>query len=163
MSGSEGAGVAVPPKTTHEWTLWIVAASCALHPMEEHFTGWQGWALETLGIAVPTARFVVVNAVLFMAALYLASTGWRRPALSLVIPAATLVNAVFFHILPTIVQRRVSPGVYTATLLYLPFSSWAFLGAWRDGVPRRALAVGFMAGTLLMVAVFLGARWSGGW
>jgi len=162
MSGSEGAGLAVPPKTTHEWTLWMVAASCALHPLEEYFTGWQEWALGTLGVMMPTARFVFFNTALFVAALFAARSGWRRPALSLVIPAATLVNALFFHILPTIVQHRVSPGVYTATLLYLPFSSWAFLGAWRDGVPRRALAAGFMAGTLLMLAVFLGARWASG-
>jgi len=51
---------------------------------------------------------------------------------------------------------------YAATLLYLPFSSWAYLGAWRDGVPRRALAVAFMAGTFLMLAVVLAARWASG-
>ncbi|HEV3457026.1 MAG TPA: HXXEE domain-containing protein [Thermoanaerobaculia bacterium] len=151
-----------PEKRTSEWTLWVVAVSCALHPMEEYFTGWQEWAKETLGIVMPAEGFVVANTILFLAALWLASVGWRRPALSLVIPAATLVNAIFFHILPTLVQHRVSPGVYTATLLYLPFSSWAFVGAWRDGVPKRAMAVGFIAGTLLMLAVVLGARAVGG-
>jgi hypothetical protein len=100
--------------------------------------------------------------VLFVAALFLAGIGWRLPALSLTIPAATLVNAVFFHILPTVVQHRVSPGVYTATLLYLPFSSWAFVGAWRDGVPKRSLVVALLSGTLLMLAVVLAARWLGG-
>jgi hypothetical protein len=149
-----------PQRPTSEWTLWVVAASCALHPMEEYFTGWQQWANETLGIVMPTARFVVANAVLAIAALFLARIGWRRPTLSLIIPAATLVNAIFFHILPTIAQNRVSPGVYTATLLYVPFSSWAFLGAWRDGISRRAMAVALISGTLLMIAVVLGARWA---
>jgi hypothetical protein len=130
--------------------------------MEEYVTGWQAWALRTLGIAMPAPRFLVANTVLFVAALFLAGIGWRLPALSLTIPAATLVNAVFFHILPTVVQHRVSPGVYTATLLYLPFSSWAFVGAWRDGVPKRSLVVALLSGTLLMLAVFLGARWLGG-
>lgn len=151
----------VPHKTTSEWTLWVVAASCAFHVTEEYLTGWQEWARETLGIVMPTTRFLFMNAVLVVAALLLARSGWRRPTLSLVIPAATLVNAVFFHILPTVVQSRVSPGVYTATLLYVPFSSWAFLGAWRDGVPRRAIAVALTTGTLLMLAVVLGARWLG--
>ena len=110
---------------------------------------------------MPTMPFLVANAVLVVAALSLARVGWSRPALSLVIPAATFVNAVFFHVLPTVLQHRVSPGVYTAALLYLPFSSWAFLGAWRDGVPRRAMAVALVAGTLLMLIVVLGARgWS---
>jgi Protein of unknown function with HXXEE motif len=91
--------------------------------VEEYFTGWQAWANQTLGIAMPTGRFLVANAVLFGAALTFARLGWRRPSLSLVIPAATLVNAIFFHLLPKVVQNRVSPGVYTATLLYVPFSS----------------------------------------
>lgn len=147
-----------PRKPTSEWTLWVVAVSCALHPAEEYFTGWQEWAKGTLGIAMPTGRFVVANGVLFLAALLIARIGWRRPILALTLPAATLVNAICFHILPTIVQHRVSPGVYTATLLYLPFSSWAFWGASRDGVPKRSVAAALLSGTLLMMAVVLGAR-----
>jgi len=150
--------VTVPGKTTSEWTLWVVAVSCVLHAEEEYLTGWQTWARETLGIVMPTGRFVFINAVLVVAAFCLARFGWRRPALSLVIPAATLANAVFFHILPTVVQGRVSPGVYTAALLYVPFSSWAFLGAWRDGVPRRAMVVALLAGTLMMTSVVLVVR-----
>jgi Protein of unknown function with HXXEE motif len=153
--------VAVPRKTTSEWTLWVVAVSCALHVAEEYLTGWQEWARQTLGIVMPTATFLVMNAVLVIAALLLARVGWRRPALSLVIPAATLVNAVFLHILPTVVQSRVSPGVYTAALLYVPFSSWALIGAARDGVPRAAIVTSLVAGTLMMVSVVLGARWLG--
>jgi len=151
--------VSIPHKTTSEWTLWVVAVSCAFHASEEYVTGWQGWARQTLGIVMPTARFLVANAVLVVIALLLARVGWRRPALSLVIPAATLVNAVFFHILPTIVQSRVSPGVYTAVLLYVPFSSWALIGAARDGVARMAIATAVVAGTLMMAGVVLGARW----
>jgi hypothetical protein len=146
-------------KSTSEWTLWVVAASCALHVAEEYFTGWQHWALDTLGIVMPTARFLFMNAMLVIAAIVLASIGWKRPTLSLIIPAATLVNAIFFHIVPTIVQRRVSPGVYTAALLYLPFSSWAFVGAWRDDVPGRAISMALVLGTLMMTAVVLTARW----
>src|SRR5436305_9277524 len=97
------------------------------------------WALETLGIAMPTPLFLFANTMLVIAALALARIGWRRPAASLVIPAAAFINAVFFHILPTIVQHRVAPGVVTAVLLYVPFSTWAYVGAWRDGVPSRAL------------------------
>lgn len=151
--------MAVPRKTTREWTLWVVAVSCALHVAEEYLTGWQEWARQTLGIVMPTTTFLVANAVLVFAALLLARVGWRRPALSLVIPAATLVNAVFFHILPTVVQSRVSPGVYSAAFLYVPFSSWALVGAARDGVPRAAIAMALVAGTLMMVSVVLGARW----
>jgi hypothetical protein len=148
----------MPRRATNEWTLWVVAMSCALHVAEEYFTGWQRWAAETLGIGMPTTLFLFINAVLVVAALFLASVGWKRPTLSLVIPAATLVNAVFFHILPTVLQQRVAPGFYTATLLYVPFSSWAFVGAWRDGIPARALVMAFTAGAFMMLAVVLAAR-----
>jgi hypothetical protein len=111
--------VAVPLKTTREWTLWVVAVSCALHATEEYLTGWQEWARQTLGIVMPTTGFLAANAVLVVAALLFARVGWRRPVLSLVIPSATLVNAVFFHILPTILQRHASPGIYTASLCAL--------------------------------------------
>lgn len=126
--------------------------------LEEYFTGWQEWAVATLGIEMPTPPFLIVNAILVLAAFVLARSGWRRPTLSLVIPAATLVNAVFFHIVPTLVQQRVSPGVYTAALLYVPFSSWAFVGAWRDGVTKRALLLAFVSGTVMMISVALVAR-----
>jgi hypothetical protein len=60
---------------------------------------------------------------------------------------------------PTIVQSRVSPGLYTAALLYVPFSSWALVGAARDGVARTAIVTALVAGTLMMASVVLGARW----
>jgi hypothetical protein len=99
-----------------------------------------------------------MSAVLVVGAFGLARVGCRFPAASLVVPAATLVDAVFFHILPTIVQGRISPGVYTATALYLPFSTWAFVDAAKDNVPRGVLMVGAGCGTLMMVAVVLTAR-----
>ena len=145
-------------QATHEWTLWVVAASCALHPTEEYFTGWQTWAARTLGIAMPTPRFVIMNLVLVVMACVLAKIGWKLPALSLVIPAATLVNAIFFHILPTVIEKRASPGIYTASILYVPFSMWAMLGAWFDGVPKRSIGLALMSGTLMMVTVVLLAR-----
>ena len=145
-------------RKTSEWTLWVVAVSCALHVTEEYLTGWQAWAVETLGIIMPTAPFLLANAVLVAAAFVLASSGWSRPTMSLVIPSATLVNAVFFHILPTVVQGRVAPGLYTAAFLYVPFSSWALLGARHDGVPPAAIARALMAGTVMMLMVVFSAR-----
>ena len=147
------------PGRTREWTLWVVAVACALHVTEELFTGWQAWAREALGIVMPTARFLGVNAILVAAAFVMARVGWRRPVLSLVIPSATLVNGVFFHILPTLVQGRVAPGVYTAAVLYVPFSSWALIGAARDGVPPKAIGTAMAAGTVMMFSVVLAARW----
>ena len=63
--------MAVPHEMTSEWTLWV-AVSCALHVAEEYLTGWQEWARQTLGIVMPTTRFLVANAVLVVVALLLA-------------------------------------------------------------------------------------------
>ena len=150
--------MAVRRHGTSEWTLWVVAVSCALHVAEEYLTGWQAWAAGTLGIVMPTAPFLMANAVLVAAAFVLASGGWSRPTLSLAIPSATLVNAIFFHLVPTLVQRRIAPGLFTAVFLYVPFSSWALVGARRDGVPRGSVAWAVVAGTVMMMTVFLAAR-----
>jgi hypothetical protein len=75
-----------------------------------------------------------------------------------VIPTATLVNAVAFHILPSIVQHRVSPGVYTGAALYVPVSTWALVGAARDGVPSRQIVMGMVLGVVMAVGVVVIAR-----
>jgi hypothetical protein len=43
-------------------------------------------------------------------------------------------------------------------LLYVRFSSWALVGAARDGVSREAIATAMVAGRLMMVSVVLAAR-----
>jgi len=141
-----------------EWTLWVVAISSALHAWEEYATGWQAWAVDSLGLAMPTGRFALMNVVLVAAGLAFAAVGWRRTAAALVIPAATLVNALFLHLLPTVLEGRIVPGFWTALLLYLPFSTWAFVAAWRDGVPRRNLAFAFLGGSAMMTTVILVSR-----
>jgi hypothetical protein len=72
-------------------------------------------------------------------------------------PTDSRVTAVFVHIVPTIVQSRLSPGIYTAALLHLPLSPWALVGSTREGVARTAIAL--VAGTLMMSNVVLGAGW----
>jgi hypothetical protein len=49
--------------------------------------------------------------------------GWRLPEVSLTFPALALINSLFFHIGPPLVQRRFSPGTITAALLFLPSGS----------------------------------------
>ena len=154
--------MAIDRRRTREWTLWVVAVSCALHVAEEYLTGWQAWTAGALGIVMPTGPFLMANAILVTAAFVMARVGWSRPTLSLVIPSATLVNAIFLHILPTLVQRRISPGVFTAAFLYVPFSSWALAGARRDGVGSSSIARALVAGTIMMTIVLFLARLIGG-
>jgi hypothetical protein len=145
-------------KTTHQWTLWGVALGCVVHPIEEFTSGWPSWAGQTLGIVVPTWLFVMMNAILAIAAITLAPMGWRRSALTLIIPVATLLNAIVFHIGPSIAQRHPAPGIYSAVLLYVPFGIWALVGAARDGVAPRNIVRASIAGTALAFGVVAAAR-----
>ena len=61
-------------------------------------------------------------------------TAARLPAASLALPALAMINAVFFHLGPTIVFRRYSPGLVTALLLVAPASVIAYLAASRAGL-----------------------------
>jgi hypothetical protein len=141
------------------WSLWAVAVSCGLHATDEYLTGWLEWAPHTLGIDVPASWFIVANLILVGMASAFAAAGWRRlPTAALVIPVATLANAMLFHLLPAFLQRAATPGVYTATALYLPFSSLALIGAARDGVPRRSIGAAAVLGTCLAVGIVLLAR-----
>jgi Protein of unknown function with HXXEE motif len=98
-----------------DWVLWILVTAAALHVVEEHGMGWQGWAAGVFGVSA-------------------AAVGWRAPAFALAFPAVCLVNAVFFRFLPSISARRPNPGLLTALLLYLPLGVWAYCAAAEDDV-----------------------------
>lgn len=138
--------------------LWIVALATMVHPLEEWATGWFPWANSTLGIDMPRWLFVVANCVLAIAAVAAARVGWRRPRLALIIPAATLVNAVVWHALPSIMQGRIAPGLYSALLLYVPFSTAAFVQAARTGVRPSDVTTAATVGGAIGLGVPLLAR-----
>ncbi len=82
--------------------------------------------------------------------------GWRLPEVSLTFPALALVNATFFHIGPTLVQRRFSPGTITAVLLFLPVGIWLYYAAYLDGALTVRLGVlSALGGALLMAYTIL--------
>lgn len=120
--------------------------------------GWFPWAKATLGIDIPRPIFIVANSVLAIAAFAIARVGWRRPRLALVIPAATFVNAIVWHIGPSVTQRHVAPGLYSALLLYVPIGAVAFDHARRIGVPRGDIGAAAAIGTAIGIGVPLLAR-----
>ncbi len=63
-----------------------------------------------------------------------------------------LVNAVLFHVVPVVVTRVFSPGLFTAVILFLPVGCWAYWGAWRDGMLTvGAVIISGAVGFLLMM------------
>lgn len=142
---------------SHEWVLWVLVTASALHVVEEHALGWQGWATGYIGPkieAIPTwTDFWATNALLIVFGVSAAAVGWRAPGFALAFPALCLINAVFFHLVPSFQASRPNPGVITATLLYLPIGIWAFVAASNDGaLGFGTFLLAFLLGAILMAA-----------
>ncbi len=135
----------------HEFVLWLMLFAYGLHVLEEHMLDWLHWARSTFKLPVTPADFYVTNSVVVVAGVCSAMVSWRLPEVSLTFPALALINAVFFHIGPTALQRRFSPGLITAVALFLPVGAWAYVGAYLDGtLSARAVVVSTLGGALLM-------------
>jgi hypothetical protein len=135
----------------HEFVLWLALFAYGLHVLEEHSLNWQAWAQHALGIPVSWADFYVTNAIVVVGGICAAMVGWRLPEVSLAFPALALVNAVLFHIGPTVRQRLFSPGLLTAVILFLPVGTCSYYGAYLDGVLSvETVVVSVVGGGLLM-------------
>lgn len=118
----------------HEFTLWVVVMALGLHFLEEFALDLRTWLAYVLGVSATWEQFHLINAVVTLIAVGGAVVGWRRPELSLIMPAVVIVNAVAFHLGFSIIWWRYSPGTVSALLLFVPAGLWVFVGAHRDGV-----------------------------
>ena len=140
----------------HEFVLWLMLFAYGLHVLEEHMLDWLGWARFTFKLPFTPADFYVTNSLVVVAGVCTAMVGWRLPEVSLAFPALALINAVFFHIGPTVLRRRFSPGLITAVVLFVPVGAWAYVGAYLDGaLTAKAAVVSAVSGALLMAYPFV--------
>ena len=136
---------------THEYQLWILTAAYATHVLEEHAFNWKSWAENSLQLAVTWDQFYVTNAAVIILGVCTAGVGWKLPAFALMFPALALVNAIVFHVLPTVVNRRYSPGTVTAIVLFLPVGTWTYWGAFEDNVLNvQNVVISVIGGIVLM-------------
>lgn len=126
---------------THEYLLWIALAAYAIHMLEEYELNWRDWARSILRLPVEWGSFYITNALVVVLGVCFAVVGWRLPWFALGLPALMLINATFFHVLPTIVTRVYSPGLATAVALFYPVAGWAYYGAWLDGLLSAPTAI----------------------
>jgi hypothetical protein len=140
----------------HEFVLWLMLFAYGLHVLEEPMLDWLGWARFTFKLPFTPADFYVTNSLVVVAGVCTAMVGWRLPEVSLAFPALALINAVFFHIGPTVLRRRFSPGLITAVVLFVPVGAWAYVGAYFDGaLTVKAAVVSALSGALLMAYPFV--------
>ena len=129
-------------RPTHEFTLWVVVMVLGLHFLEEFALDIRTWLQGVFQVPVTWEQCHLVNAAVTLMAIGGSMIGWRKPELSLIMPAIVIVNAFFFHLAFSIIWRSYSPGTLSALLLFVPAGLWCFIGAHRDGVlTRRAIYV----------------------
>ena len=155
---------------SHSWVLWVGVIAAALHVLEEYAEGWVTWANyeigPRLGVTFTESDFFLTNAALVFMALAGAAIGWWAPAISLAVPALFVINAVFFHMVPSARGDRLTPGTLSAVFIYLPVATWMFWAAAEDGqLPAETFIGAFIIGAALMASplVFLVLKTKIGW
>ncbi len=142
--------------------IWLMPAVFAVHIVEEYGAGFPGWVSAMFGQPMAPQAFLVNNAG-FMVVL-LGLTGWaaRRPsALSAFVLLSWASGNLFwnfvFHLATTVIFDRFSPGLVTATLLYLPVSVVVARAALAERVmPVAAFVTATAIGAALMLLVIWG-------
>ena len=131
--------------------FWLCLLAYGLHVIEEYDLGWQPWAVQVLGLPMTWGDFFITNGFGVMPLGLLAgSLGWSVPAASLLLPGVMLMNALGFHILPSLRSGAYSPGLISALLLFLPLGGWCMATAFRHHkdslklvMPLSVLLMGF--------------------
>ena len=115
--------------------LWIAVFCYSAHFFEEVMLDWLFWAKKTLKLkTINWKDFYIANTVVLILGICGAMVGWQNPSFSLILPALMLINGIFFHILPTIIKKRYSPGLFTAIILFLPIGILCFYAAYFDKI-----------------------------
>ncbi len=143
----------------NEWILWVLVAASALHVVEEHGLGWQGWASNTiakkLGIKLGWGDFWPTNGALIIVGIAAAMVGWQFTAFALSFAAVNIINALFFHIVPSIKAKRPNPGCFTAIILYVPIGTLCYVAAYADkALTWGTFALSLIIGASLMAFAF---------
>jgi hypothetical protein len=129
---------------------WLLLAAALLHVGEDYRFGWIAWA----GRFVPgitRAQFLAWNGAFLLLCLLglLPGPGVFRLSLA----GLVLLNALV-HLVPSLIQRRYSPGLGTALLLYVPLGAWAYGYACRRA-QARPVALSLALGAFWMALPFL--------
>jgi hypothetical protein len=132
--------------------MWLATAAYALHILEEFQLNWRDWARSALKLPVEWADFYVVNSLVIVFGIVAANLAATSAGIALAFPAVMLVNATFFHVLPTVRMRgRFSPGLLTAVALFYPIGIACYWRAAADGT----VDAGTLIGSLVLGAALM--------
>jgi hypothetical protein len=132
--------------------FWAILGCVVLHIAEEYLTGFVTRFQERFP-RMTTDKFWVVNALFVLLCWVALVVNASVPLFSLSVPALLLVNAAI-HIGNSVRERRYSPGLITATILYLPVASIGYLTFAIAGLTSPPVLLGsFLLGLTWMLLV----------
>jgi ACR3 family arsenite efflux pump ArsB len=63
-----------------------------------------------------------------------------------------IINALFFHIVPTIISRKLSPGIFTSIILFIPLSIYTFYKVSKQyELSAKSLVIAIIGGAIVMM------------
>lgn len=165
------------------WLWWAPLGSAALHIVEEFiypggFAAWDRAYRPSIRASITPRLHVIVNTLLLAACANAGISGMPGGAVdlgghrlrsaipaSLAVPgwlmlAALLFSNAMFHVVGTWQTKRVSPGVRTGVLLYVPL---ALIGYWHFLHAGRISAVGATVSACVGASYHLWAAWAHRW
>jgi len=104
--------------------LYLALVSAIIHIFEEYRYNWVKWANSFIN-GITIKQFFAVN-FLFIFLIILAISNYQSIIFSSSIFSLLLINSLF-HILPTIKQKRYSPGLFSAVVLFIPVSLFWYI------------------------------------
>jgi hypothetical protein len=119
--------------------------------MEEYILNWKKWVSDISGIIIGWDDFIITNAAVIITGICVSMIGFKNPYISLIFPALMFINGLFFHILPTLIKRKFSPGVITSIIFFIPLSFLTYYEAFKLNILDITLfIISFIGGCLVM-------------
>lgn len=114
-----------------DYIFWLLVIAYAAHMMEEYILNWKSWVFVSFNREITWGEFIITNAVVIIAGVSFAMIGFKNPYITMIYPSLMIINAIVFHIVPTIIKKKFSPGLITSITLFLPLSAVTFYEAYK--------------------------------
>ena len=130
-------------------TLLIITIPAAMvHIAEEYKFGWVEWANNFI-TGVTVKQFMIMNSLLVLLCIFAANLSRSVIVFSSSIFSLLLINSLA-HIAPTIKQKKYSPGLFSAILLFIPIGVGGYASILNDDL---------MSLSEVVVSIIIGLFW----
>jgi hypothetical protein len=135
-----------------KYIFWLLIIAYSAHILEEYFMDWKKWVYILTKINISWNDFYLINCIVIIYGVCIASIGINNLYISLTFPALMIINAIIFHILPTIIKRKYSPGLITSIILFLPLSIITFYEINKTNkIEKEIIILAFIGGFIIIL------------